>query len=297
VSVGQEKLEDTYLNQAVILHAVKAAAGLQAKLREVIRVRGGTPPSPTERRRDGRTLCWRCRKPGLFRMECRQRPHEECQISEARRRPPTSPPSPRRFTLNVLAKGPEDRLIADGWIQEKPCFVTMDAGAFVTVARPDIVVGLPERQPSRQYILQVLSGQTIPIVKKALVDLNLGQRTLKTRVFVADITDEFILGLDILRAYDASVDVRRHVRRLGQEEMPVREPPTTSVLTRSRPTESHRNRRPVCWQCGGTSLLRKECSRRPARDMVDKRDWRRDCATGGRRNVSRQMADSTPLLD
>jgi hypothetical protein len=215
VSVGQEQLEDTFLNKALILHAAKAAAGLQAKLQEVTRVRGGTPPTPSERRRDGRPLCWQCRKPGHFRMECRQRPHEECQISEARRRLLTSPPSPRRFTLNVLAKGPEDRLIADGWIQEKPCFVTIDAGAFVTVARPDIVVGLPERQPSRQYVLQV-SGQTIPIVKKALVDLNLGQRTLNTRVFVADITEEFILGLDILRAYDASVDVSRHVRRLGQ---------------------------------------------------------------------------------
>jgi hypothetical protein len=51
----------------------------------------------------------------------------------------------------------EDRLAADGWIQEKPCFVTIDAEAFVTVARPDIVVGLPERKPSRQYVLQMVS--------------------------------------------------------------------------------------------------------------------------------------------
>jgi hypothetical protein len=31
-----------------------------------------------------------------------------------------------------------------------------------------------------------------------------------------------------------------------------------SVLTRSRPTDSHRNRRPVCWQCGGTGHLKTE---------------------------------------
>jgi hypothetical protein len=64
------------------------------------------------------------------------------------------------------------------------------------------------------------------------------------------------MGLDIMRAYDASVYVGRHVPRLGQEEVPVRETPTASILTRSRPTESHRNRRPVCWQCGGTGQLR-----------------------------------------
>ena len=38
-------------------------------------------------------------------------------------------------------------------------------------------------------------------------------------MFVAEVTDEFNLGLDILRAYDASVDIRRHPMRLGQEEV------------------------------------------------------------------------------
>jgi hypothetical protein len=38
-------------------------------------------------------------------------------------------------------------------------------------------------------------------------------------VFAAEITDEFILGLDVLQAYNASVDVGRHLLRLGQEEV------------------------------------------------------------------------------
>jgi hypothetical protein len=115
-------------------------------------------------------------------------------------------------------------------------------------------------------------------------------------VFVAGIRDAFILGLDILRAYDPLVDVRRYMLRLVQEEVPVREAHTASVLTRSKPTESHRNRRPVCCQCGGTGHLRR-CSRRTVKNMAGKRNWRRDCATAGRGNASRQMAESTPLLD
>jgi hypothetical protein len=74
----------------------------------------------------------------------------------------------------------------------------------------------------------------------------------------------------------------RHVPRLGPEEVPVREAPTASVLTLSRPTESHMNRRLVCWQCGDAGHLRKECPRRPAKEVVDKRDWRRTA----RRNAS-----------
>jgi hypothetical protein len=38
------------------------------------------------------------------------------------------------------------------------------------------------------------SGRTIPVVKKELGELTLGQRALKISMFVADITDEFILG-------------------------------------------------------------------------------------------------------
>jgi hypothetical protein len=141
------------------------------------------------------------------------------------------------------------------------------------------------------------SGRTKAVVKEALVELTLGQRTLKIWVFVADVTDEFILGPDILRAYDESVDVGCHVLRLGTEELPAREAPTASVLTRSRPTESHRNRRPACWQCDDTGHLTKVCPCRPAKEVVGKRDWTMDYATGERGNASRQMAESIPLLD
>jgi hypothetical protein len=44
----------------------------------------------------------------------------------------------------------------------------------------------------------------------------------------------------------------------GQDEVSMRESPTASVLTRSRPTKSHRNTQQVCWQCGGTGHLRRE---------------------------------------
>jgi hypothetical protein len=48
--------------------------------------------------------------------------------------------------------------------------------------------------------MQTASGETIPVLK----ELTLGRRTLRIWAFVAEITDEFILGLDVLRAYNAS---------------------------------------------------------------------------------------------
>jgi hypothetical protein len=143
------------LNQALRLKAAKAAAWRTARLRKVTRVRTGRPPTPPERRRNERPICWQCRKPGHFRRYCRQRPPEEMgQDQRTIRGPSESSITPLRFTLKVLAKWAEGSLTADVWIQEKPCRVTVDTGAYVTVVRPDIVAGLLERELSRTYVLQ-----------------------------------------------------------------------------------------------------------------------------------------------
>jgi predicted aspartyl protease len=152
----------------------------------------------------------------------------------ARRSPPASVPSTLLLTVNVLAKWTEDSLIADGWIHERPCRVIIDTGASVTIARPDIVAGLPERKSNLPYVLQTASGETIPVIREARVELTLGRRPVRIWVLVADITDELILGLDVLRACDASVDVGRHVLGMGREEVSLWNPrarPRSSRLT------------------------------------------------------------------
>jgi len=143
---------------------------------------------------------------------------------EMKRDPPASPHSTPRFTLNILRQGMHDSLIAEGWIQGKPCQVTIDTGASVTIAHPDKVAGQPERKPSRTYVLQTASGETIPVLKEAFIELTLGRRALRIWVFVVEVMDEFILRLDVLQAYDASMDLG-HLLRLGQEVM-LRKPGT-----------------------------------------------------------------------
>jgi hypothetical protein len=87
--------------------------------------------------------------------------------------------------------------------------VTTDTEAAVTVAKPYIIAGLPKREPSTKYALQTASEETLLILKEAFVTLTLGRRPLKTWVFVANITNEFILGLDVLRVRDVTVDLKR----------------------------------------------------------------------------------------
>jgi hypothetical protein len=87
------------------------------------------------------------------------------------------------------------------------------------VARPDVAAGWPERQPNPNFPLQTVSGGSLPILKEVLSILTLGRRPLTMWVFVPNITDELILGLDILCAYDASVDIGCQTLQLAEEEV------------------------------------------------------------------------------
>jgi hypothetical protein len=61
------------------------------------------------------------------------------------------------------------------------------------------------------------SGVILPILKEALVKLTLGPCPPATWVFVASVTNKFILRLDILHANHASVDLEHHMPCEGVE--------------------------------------------------------------------------------
>jgi hypothetical protein len=116
---------------------------------------------------------------------------------------------PPCYALTVITEKAGPSLVTQGCVGDKPCLVTVGTGAYVTVARPDVAAGWPERQPNPSLTLQTVSGEALPILKEAFLTLTLGRHPLKIWGFVADITNEFILGLEVLSAYDASVKIGR----------------------------------------------------------------------------------------
>jgi hypothetical protein len=58
-----------------------------------------------------------------------------------------------------------------------------------------ITSGLPEKKPSRPYILQAAPGETLPLLKEALVEVTLGRNALRIWLYVTKITDVFVLAL------------------------------------------------------------------------------------------------------
>jgi hypothetical protein len=61
--------------------------------------------------------------------------------------------------LTGITERADPSLVAQRWVGDKPCLVTVNAGMYVTVARPDITPEWPKRQPDERYMLQMVCGE------------------------------------------------------------------------------------------------------------------------------------------
>lgn len=116
-----------------------------------------------------------------------------------------------------------------GRIVDWPCQVTVNTGRAVTIAILDNTAGPLDGKPSRLYVLQTGSGDINPGLKEALVQLPLGRSALSISVFIPKIRNEFVPGLQDLRAYDAVVDLKHHLLRMGEEVVIMESWNTTTI--------------------------------------------------------------------
>ncbi|KAJ4443007.1 hypothetical protein ANN_04656 [Periplaneta americana] len=190
--------------------------------------------SPEQRGRRVPT-CWSCGEPGHPRRSCDRPGYSQEREGADARRSTSAPSSPSpRLVLKPVDRRCDDGLIAEGRIRGRPCRVLVDTGAMLTIARPDVVRGLPGRTPLRQYELRTASGESLPIQREVFLDLTLGKRKLEMWVFVANITEDVVLGLDAMWLLDATVDVQHRILCLGRDDvflMDAEDQPVASELS------------------------------------------------------------------
>jgi hypothetical protein len=92
------------------------------------------------------------------------------------------------------------------------------------IIRPGSTEGLPEIELTNLCVPADGIGRWgIPFFKGALVELTLWWLMLITWVFITNVTEEFILGLDVLQAHSTAIDFGCCVLLLDNEEMPLLE--------------------------------------------------------------------------
>jgi hypothetical protein len=67
----------------------------------------------------------------------------------------------------VMTERADPSLVRQGWVGDKPCIVTMDTGAYIDVARPDIATRWQERQQNQCYTLQTVTAEALNILMEA----------------------------------------------------------------------------------------------------------------------------------
>lgn len=174
--------------------------------------------------RGGPFSCYNCGREGHISRNCRKsrsRSHE-------RNRSPARSPVRTLVTCKCqeklqfvdvrsrIKKG-NDSLIVQGLNGQK-CLITIDTGATRSVIRRGLVTS--SRLIGAKPVLEAANGQKIPVHGEMTVTLGIGNMDIEVVAVVADIVDEFILGLDVMEGVGSiSADFDNEILKLGNQEV------------------------------------------------------------------------------
>lgn len=118
-----------------------------------------------------------------------------------------------------------DGLVVRGSINRKRCGITIDTGSNISIVRPDVLgkSALQSVQPV-ESCLKTVTGERAPIRGRVRLRIQVGSQAYEHETWVADITDECLLGLDFLVPHGCQVDLRAGVLYVANEEIPLTKP-------------------------------------------------------------------------
>ncbi|GBM10181.1 Retrovirus-related Pol polyprotein from transposon 412 [Araneus ventricosus] len=119
--------------------------------------------------------------------------------------------------------GGRNGLYLEGSICGIPCLMLVDTGANVTLVRTDLAQKLKENfiYTAPNISLRTATGEKAEIHGKLDAAIECGSRKFQHRIYVADITDLCILGLDFLQKFNFTIDLEKNGIRTGGEETPL----------------------------------------------------------------------------
>lgn len=131
--------------------------------------------------------------------------------------------APTKTLKTGMMRGIADSLIVSGSIESSNCDMVIDTGSNITIVRPDVLGRVSKDvdigvQPVDR-LLRTVTGETTPVRGRGKLTFQVGNLKVVHEVWVADIENECILGLDFLTSNDCVVDVRESCLHIGPEEI------------------------------------------------------------------------------
>ncbi|KAJ8912994.1 hypothetical protein NQ315_002871, partial [Exocentrus adspersus] len=88
-----------------------------------------------------------------------------------------------------------------------------------TIVKPNIVAHCRIQNTDEDYQLETANGEVIPVKGIHLAEIRLGNSTFRQKVFVADITDDVLLGLNVMAEQNFILDLPQRVLKTNNEEI------------------------------------------------------------------------------
>ncbi|KAL3286831.1 hypothetical protein HHI36_001321 [Cryptolaemus montrouzieri] len=114
-----------------------------------------------------------------------------------------------------------------GEANDKPVHLLVNTGTTRTIIRPDVLFCEKPTKRKVSVKLRTATGQQIPTHGIMRVNLEIGSRVFRHEVIAADITEEVILGMDVILGIDVrysfNLDLKKDVSRIDNEETPFSE--------------------------------------------------------------------------
>ena len=114
-----------------------------------------------------------------------------------------------------------DGLTLIGTVAGKACKLTVDTGSTISIVRPDALANIGGTLcPSTSY-LRTVTGDSAPLQGCGKLEVGVGSVVVPHQMWVANITDECILGLDFLQKYNCQVFLKDGVLVMGNQQIPL----------------------------------------------------------------------------
>ncbi|KAJ8914247.1 hypothetical protein NQ315_003612 [Exocentrus adspersus] len=110
-------------------------------------------------------------------------------------------------------------LVVPGRICGRECEMILDTGSSHTIVKPNIVAHCRIQNTDEDYQLETANGEVIPVKGVHLAEIRLGNSTFRQKVFVADITDDVLLGLNVMAEQNFILDLPQRVLKTNNEEI------------------------------------------------------------------------------
>ena len=125
---------------------------------------------------------------------------------------------PRIIYIRQLRRS-NDSLMIEGVVNGKKLTCTVDTGAAVSLIRGDLLPTSMIQLTSPNVKLKTVTGENASVLGEAEIVLHLGRLQLPHKVYVANIEDEFILGMDVIKQHGLTYNKDLQILRLGNEEL------------------------------------------------------------------------------